>query len=259
MQALELWVALTGILRKEIVRFTRIWPQTLLPSAITAALYFLIFGQVIGSQIGQMDNVSYSLYIAPGLIMMAVITNAYSNVVGSFFGLRFSRAVEELLVSPTPHWMIILGFVGGGVLRGFAVGLIVWIISLVFAGWHLSHPFLAFITMALCGTLFSLAGFLNAMFARKFDDTAIVPTFILTPLIYLGGVFYSVDRLSPVWQYLARINPLHYIIMLFRYAMLGVSGGYTPWGIALAIVLGLVIALFGICLYCFNKGLGLKT
>lgn len=254
----QLWVAFTGILIKEMTRFTRIWPQTLLPSAISAALYFMIFGQVIGGRIGSMDGFAYIVFITPGLIMMAAITNSYSNVVGSFYGMRFSRAVEELLVSPTPNWMIVMGFAGGGIARGLLVGLLVWLIGALFTGLSVQHVLLTLLTLVLCSSVFALAGFLNAIFARKFDDTAIVPTFVLTPLIYLGGIFYNVDNLPAFWQSVSKFNPIHYVIELFRYSMLGTSGT-IPWQLLLTIVFALAAILFGLCWWCLHKGLGVKA
>jgi len=252
------YVAFHGILYKEVKRFLRIWPQTLLPSAISSTLYFMIFGQVIGTRVGLMDGVNYSVFIMPGLIMMAVITNAYSNVVGSFYGMRFSRAIEELLVSPTPNWIIVLGFAAGGITRGFSVGLIVWLIAAIFTGVHVQHVLLTLLTLILCSSAFALAGFLNAVFARNFDDTAIVPTFVLTPLIYLGGVFYSINNLPMVWQLVSKFNPIHYVIELFRYSMLGTTSS-NHWPVLLMILIGLVAVLFSVCLWCMHKGKGIKT
>ncbi|MDO8955194.1 MAG: ABC transporter permease [Gammaproteobacteria bacterium] len=251
------WIAFYGLLYKEVTRFMRIWPQALLPSAITMVLYFMIFGHVIGGRIGQMDNLPYSVFITPGLIMMAVITNSYSNVVSSFYGARFSRAIEELLVSPMPNWLIVLGYGSGGLARGIAVGLIVLVISIFFAGLHMVHPLLVLLSLILCSFLFSMAGFINAVFSRKFDDTAIVTTFVLTPLIYLGGVFYNIQSLPPVWQTVSLLNPLRYVIDLFRFAMLG-SGG-DGLALALSIVILFTLGLFIISVWLMNKGIGIKS
>lgn len=235
----------------------RIWPQALLPSAITMILYFMIFGHVIGNRIGQMGGLSYVVFITPGLIMMAVITNSYSNVVSSFYGARFSRAIEELLVSPMPNWLIVLGYGAGGLARGFTVGLIVLVISFFFAGFHMLHPLLVLVSLVICSFLFGLAGFINGVYARKFDDTAIITTFVLTPLIYLGGVFYNIQSLPAFWQSVSLFNPLRYVIDMFRYAMLG-SGG-DGIGLAFGIVTLFTLAMFGFSVYLMNKGIGIKS
>jgi len=215
--------ALQTILVKEVRRFTRIWPQTLLPPAITMTLYFVIFGNLVGSRIGEMGGFAYMQYIVPGLIMMAVITNAYSNVVSSFYSAKFQRSIEELMVSPTPHHTILSGFVLGGIARGLAVGAIVTVLSLFFTNLHLHHLFVVAYTVLLTAALFSLGGFINAIFAKSFDDISIIPTFVLTPLTYLGGVFYSMDQLSPFWQTVSLLNPIVYMVNAFRYGILGVS------------------------------------
>jgi len=251
------WIAFYGLLIKEISRFMRIWPQALLPSAITMILYFMIFGNVIGSRIGEMGGISYMLFITPGLIMMAVITNSYSNVVSSFYGSRFSRAIEELLVSPMPNWLIVLGYGAGGLARGLVVGIIVLLISMFFAGVHMVHPSLVFLSLIICSFLFGLAGFINGVFARKFDDTAIVTTFVLTPLIYLGGVFYNIQSLPPFWQTVSLFNPLRYVIDLFRYAMLG--SGTDGLGLSLLIVSVFTIVLYSVSIILMNKGIGIKS
>src|SRR5690606_7152796 len=221
---------------KEVRRFTRIWPQTLLPPAITMTLYFLIFGNLIGSRIGEMDGYRYMEFIVPGLIMMAVITNSYSNVVSSFFSTKFQHSIEELLVSPIPNWAILAGYITGGVARGLAVGLIVTGMALVFTDLAIQHIGITVSMVVLTAILFSLGGFLNALFARSFDDISIVPTFILTPLTYLGGVFYSITLLPPIWQNLSLANPILYMVNAFRYGILGVSD--IPVGIAYAMVVG---------------------
>src|SRR5690606_25476620 len=196
----EQWIAFMTILRKEVKRFTRIWVQTLLPPAITMILYFVIFGKLIGSRIGEMSGVSYIDFVAPGLIMMAVLTNAYANVSSSFFSAKFQRSVEELLVSPPPNYIILLGSVMGGVARGLAVGLIVTLVALCFTDLRIQHGAVTFFILLMTSVLFSLAGFINAVYANSFDDISIIPTFVLTPLTYLGGVFYSISLLPPMWQ-----------------------------------------------------------
>ena len=253
----EQWIALLTLWRKEITRFLSIWTQTILPAAITMVLYFMIFGHVIGSRIGLMEGLPYMTYIMPGLIMMSVITNAYMNVVGSFYGSRFNRSIEELFVSPTPSALILLGFLGGGVARGLAVGLLVSIVGLVFSGGHVEHVGLTLLVFLLCSTLFSLAGLINGIFARSFDDTSIVTTFILTPLTYLGGVFYPISALPPVWRFLSELNPVHYIISIFRYAMLGIEGEMF-WG-ALTVVVLLTLGLYLWAWWLLQKGRGIKT
>ena len=216
-------VALKTIARREVARILRIWGQTLVPPAITMTLYFLIFGTLIGSRIGQMGGFSYMDFIVPGLVMMSVIQNAYGNISSSFFGAKFGRHVEELLVSPMPNWVILGGYVAGAVLRGLLVGIIVLLIAMLFTSVRIPHPLVTLSTVLLGATIFSLAGFINAVYAKKFDDVAIIPTFILTPLTYLGGVFYSV-RVLPDWAEAAtHANPIFYMVNAFRYGLLGVS------------------------------------
>ena len=216
-------VAFKTIVTKEITRFTRIWSQTLLPSAITQTLYFVIFGGFIGSHVPSIGGISYMGYIIPGLIMMAVITNAFSNVVSSFFGAKFQRNIEELLVSPVSSWTIIAGFTCGGVLRGILIGFIVYGVSCVFYAPHIDHPLITLVFVTLTALVFSLAGLLNGIFAKKFDDVNIIPVFVLTPLTYLGGVFYSIQSLPPIWQTLSRANPIVYMIDGFRYGFYGIA------------------------------------
>lgn len=212
-------IALQSILYKEINRFMRIWVQTLVPPAITMTLYFVIFGALVGSRIGDMGGFSYMEFIVPGLIMMSVITNSYSNVASSFFSAKFQRNVEELLVAPVPNYIIVLGYVGGGVARGILVGLIVSLLSLFFVDITVHHLFILMSTVVLTATLFSLAGLINAIFAKTFDDVSIIPTFVLTPLTYLGGVFYSLSLLPEFWQYVSQLNPIVYMVNAFRYGI----------------------------------------
>lgn len=223
MELNQQWIAFRTILRKEIKRFTRIWVQTLLPPAITMALYFVIFGKLIGSRIGQMDGFSYIQFVAPGLIMMSVLTNSYSNVVSSFFSAKFQRSIEEILVSPTPNYIILLGYCMGGVARGLAVGVLVTLLSLAFTDLHVHSWTVTIAIVVLTSMLFSLAGFINAIYANSFDDISIIPTFVLTPLTYLGGVFYSIHLLPAFWQGVSQLNPILYMVNAFRYGMLGVS------------------------------------
>ena len=251
-------IGLGTITRREVVRILRIWSQTLLPSAITMTLYFVIFGRMVGSRIGEVaPGIGYIDYIVPGLIMMAVITNSYGNISSSFFGAKFQRFVEEMLVSPMPSWTILTGYVAGAVLRGFMVGLIVLGLSLFFTKIHLYHPLVTLSTFLLAATIFALLGFVNAIFARKFDDIAIIPTFVLTPLTYLGGVFYNVTMLPSPWKELSHLNPILYMVNAFRYGLLGVSDIDLGW--AYLIMLAFVIGLGGICLNLLHRGVGLRS
>ena len=250
------FVALQTILIKETLRFLRIWIQTILPPAVTTALYFIIFGKLIGAQIGPVEGLSYPQYIAPGLIMMAVITNAYSNVVSSFFSAKFQRHIEEMLVSPLPNTIIVLGFVGGGVARGLAVGGVVAAVSLFFTDLPWQHPLITLAVIVLTSVLFALAGLLNGIYAKSFDDISVVPTFVLTPLIYLGGIFYSIKMLPPFWQAASLFNPILYMINAFRYGILGVSD--IDIHFAFAIILLFVSVLFGYSLWLLRRGTGIR-
>src|SRR5690606_824087 len=237
-------------------RFVRIWVQTLVPPVITIALYFVIFGNLIGSRIGSMGGYTYMEFIVPGLIMMAVINNSYANVVSSFFSQKFQRSIEELLVSPVPNHVILLGFVTGGVARGLAVGFIASVISLFFSGVHMHNLAITVLVVLLASVVFSLGGFINAVYANKFDDISIVPTFVLTPLIYLGGVFYSVELLPGFWRALSQLNPIFYMVNAFRYGVLGVSD--VEIGRALVMLLLFTVGLFGFSLQLLHKGKGLR-
>jgi ABC-2 type transport system permease protein len=251
------WIALYTIMRKEVVRFARIWVQTLLPPVITMALYFVIFGQLIGARIGEMDGFSYMDFVVPGLIMMSVITNSYSNVVSSFFGVKFQRSIEELLVSPTPNYIILLGYVIGGVCRGLLVGFIVTLVSLFFTDLSIYSLPITIAIVFMTSIVFALAGFLNAVFARTFDDISIVPTFVLTPLTYLGGVFYSISLLPPFWQAVSQLNPILYMVNAFRYGILGISDiniAYAFMGVAVFVVL-----LSAICLQLLARGTRMRS
>ncbi|MEP7041472.1 MAG: ABC transporter permease [Dokdonella sp.] len=251
-------IALGTITRREVVRILRIWMQTLLPSAITMTLYFVIFGRMVGSRIGDIvPGIGYIDYIVPGLIMMAVITNSYGNISSSFFGAKFGRHVEEMLASPMPSWVILTGYVTGAVLRGLLVAVIVLIISLFFTRIHLYHPWVTLSTILLTSIVFSLAGFANAVYAKKFDDIALVPTFVLAPLTYLGGVFYSVNQLGSPWREISHANPILYMVNAFRYGLLGVSD--ISMGVAYAVMLGLAIVLGAIGMMLLERGIGLRT
>ncbi len=249
-------VALQTIVVKEIRRFTRIWVQTLLPPAITMTLYFVIFGNLVGRNISSMGGHSYMQFIVPGLIMMSVITNSYANVVSSFFGAKFQRSIEELLVSPVPHAIILFGFVLGGVARGLAVGLIVTLLSLFFTHLSLHHAFIMIYSVLMTAVLFSLGGFVNAVYAKSFDDVSIVPTFVLTPLTYLGGVFYSMDLLPPFWQAVSYLNPIVYMVNAFRYGVLGHSD--VSIVVSLGLITGLVVVLFLYALRLLHSGTGMR-
>jgi ABC-2 type transport system permease protein len=250
-------IALGTIARREVVRILRIWSQTLLPPAITMTLYFVIFGSLIGSRIGEIaPGISYIEYIAPGLVMMSVIQNAYGNISSSFFGAKFQRFVEEMLVSPMPSWTILTGYVAGAVMRGLMVGVIVLGISLFFTKIHLYHPLVTLSTFLLAAVIFALLGFINAIYARKFDDIAIIPTFILTPLTYLGGVFYNVAQLPSPWREISYANPILYIVNAFRYGLLDTD---INLGVAYAVMLGFVVVFGAICLNLLHRGVGLRT
>ena len=250
------WNALATLVVKEYNRIVRIWIQTILPPAITMTLYFIIFGNLIGRRIGQMDGFGYMEFIAPGLIMLAVITNSYGNVVSSFFGAKFGRHIEEMLVSPMPNYLILLGHVAGGVVRGLMVGGVVTVVALFFTRLDVQHPWIVLSTVILTSVVFSLGGFINAVFAKKFDDISIVPTFVLTPLTYLGGVFYSISLLPEFWQRVSQVNPILYMVNAFRYGVLGSSD--IPIGTAYALILVAIALLYAFSMYLLNKGIGLR-
>ena len=250
-------VALGTVVRREVMRILRIWGQTLMPPAITMTLYFMIFGGLIGSRVGQMDGIRYMDFIVPGLVMMSVIQNSYANISSSFYGAKFGRHIEELLVSPMPNWVILLGYVSGAVLRGLIVGAIVLCVAMLFTKVRIPHPLVMISSVLLGAVIFSLAGFVNAVYAKKFDDIAIVPTFILTPLTYLGGVFYSV-KLLPDWAEAAtHANPIFYMVNAFRYGLLGVSD-VSMWT-AYALMLGFVGALGALALWLLKRGTGMRS
>lgn len=251
------FIALQSILIKEVSRYFRIWVQTLLPPAITMTLYFVIFGQLIGARVGLMDGVSYMEYITPGIIMMSVITNSYSNVVSSFFSAKFQRNIEEMLVSPVPTLFILLGYVFGGVSRGLLTGVIVTIVAWQFVDINVHNWFVVFFVVILTSTLFATAGLVNAIFAKKFDDISIVPTFILTPLTYLGGVFYSIKLLPEVWQNISLVNPVLYMVNAFRYGFLGFSDIDIVH--ALILIGVFIVSLLSIAYLLLSKGIGIRS
>ena len=250
------WIGLKTLVRKEIVRIMRIWIQTIVPPAITMTLYFIIFGNLIGRRIGSMGGFDYMQYIAPGLIMMSVITTSYGNVVSSFFGAKFGRHIEEMLVSPMSNATIIMGHIAGGVFRGLLVGVLVTIVALFFTKLEVQHPLITLSIVILSSTVFALAGFINAVFARKFDDISIVPTFVLTPLTYLGGVFYSISLLPEFWQKVSLANPIIYMVNAFRYGILGIADINITYAY---LIVGLfVVGLFSVSLVLLNRGVGIK-
>jgi ABC-2 type transport system permease protein len=249
-------VALKTIVIKEYLRFIRIWIQTVLPPAITVALYFIIFGQLIGSQIGDIDGFKYMDYIVPGLILMSVITNSYANVVSSFFSAKFHHSVEEMLVSPLPNHIILLGFMSGGIARGIVVGITVTVVSMFFSDFQIYSYSVTLAVFILTSILFSLAGFINAAYARSFDDITIIPTFVLTPLTYLGGIFYSIKMLPEFWQNVSMVNPILYMINAFRFGLLGVSD--IDLTTAFLIISGFIIVLYYFALRLLRLGIGLK-
>jgi ABC-2 type transport system permease protein len=252
-----LWVGYITIVRKEVTRILRIWGQTIVPPAITMTLYFIIFGELIGRRIGQMDGFSYMQYIVPGLVIMSVITNSYGNMVSSFFGAKFGKHIEELLISPLPNWVILAGYVTGALLRGLMVGAVVMGVSLFFTHIEVQHPLIMLSVLLLTAIVFALGGMVNAIFAQKFDDIAIIPTFVLAPLTYLGGVFYSIDLLPDFWHKVSLFNPILYMVNGFRLGMLGASD------VSLAMTYGVILAagaaLFGWCLILLHRGTGLRS
>lgn len=251
------WIAFNTLLIREIRRFIRIWPQTLLPPAITMTLYFIIFGNLIGSRIGDMGGFNYIDYIAPGIIMMAVINNAYANVASSFYSAKFQSHIEELLVAPIPNYLILAGYVAGGVARGLLVGLIVTIVSLFFTSIEIQHLWITISMVALSAVMFALGGFINAIFASSFDEISIIPTFILTPMTYLGGVFYSISLLPEFWQNVSLLNPILYMVNAFRFGMLGISDISIVTGFS--IILMCIASLTAFAIYLLNKGTGIRN
>ena len=250
-------IAFQTIITKEVLRFTRIWMQTLLPPVITTSLYFVIFGKLIGERIGEMEGYSYIDFIVPGLILMSVIQNSYANVVSSFFSTKLQHYIEELLISPVPNWVILSGYVVGGVARGTLVGILVTVVSLLFSDLEINHYGLTLMVFVLTSILFALAGFINAVYATTFDDISIVPTFVLTPLTYLGGVFYSISLLPEFWQGVSLGNPVLYMINAFRYGILGVSD--IDIVLALVIIVAFIIVLATFSLVLLSRGVGIKN
>ncbi|MDT2990826.1 ABC transporter permease [Enterococcus casseliflavus] len=251
------YTALKSLAIKETNRYLRIWVQTLVPPVITTSLYFIIFGKMIGGRIGDMGGFSYMEFIVPGLIMMSAITSSYANVSSSFFSQKFQKNIEELLVAPVPTHIIIWGFVVGGLGRSILVGSLVTLISLFFVPLHVHSWLIVIVTLLMTAILFSLAGLINGVFAQSYDDVSIVPTFVLQPLTYLGGVFYAISMLPPFWQAVSKINPIVYMISGFRYGFLGTTD--VPIAISLSLLIGFIILLYTICYYLVSKGIGLRS
>ncbi len=252
----ENYNALKTIIIREYLRFIRIWVQTILPPAITTTLYFVIFGNLIGSQIGDINGYKYMDYIVPGVILMSVITNSYGNVVASFYSAKFQKSIEELLVSPTPNYLIVLGYVSGGVARGMIVGVVVTLVAMYFSDINVHNYALSLMVFFLTATLFSIAGFINAVHANSFDDISIIPTFVLTPLTYLGGIFYSLEMLPEFWQTVSLANPILYMINAFRYGVIGTSD--INLSAAILIIVGFNVLLFTYAMYLLNRGIGIR-
>ena len=251
------WIAFKTLVVKEIRRFMRIWVQTIVPPAVSAVLYMMIFGKLIGSRIGVMDGHSYIDFVAPGIIMMAVITNSYSNAVSSFFGAKFQHHIEEMLIAPIHNWVILAGFVVGGVCRGLAVGALVAAVSLFFTNLSVQNPLITLLVVVLTSMLFAIGGVINSVYAKSFDDISIIPNFVLTPLTYLGGIFYSVQLLPDFWYKVSLINPVLYMVNGFRHGILGSSDFPLWWSFLVIIVF--ILLLSAIALHLMNKGVGIKS
>ena len=252
----QYWIAYLTITRKEIMRFTRIWVQTIIPPVVMVALYFVIFGNLIGQRIGEMDGMTYVDFIMPGLVMMSIITNSYTNVVSSFYGAKYSRHIEEMQIAPVPDLVILLGFVTGGMVRGISVGIAVTLVSLLFTDFSIYNPFVVLLVALLTSCLFALAGLINAIFANSFDDITIIPTFVLTPLTYLGGIFYSIKLLPEFWQQVSLGNPILYMVNSFRYGFRGSSD--IDLMTAIAVILFFIAVLFTACLTLLARGTGIR-
>ena len=252
----QFWIAYLTIARREVLRFTRIWVQTIFPPVVMVALYFVIFGNLIGQRIGEMDGMNYVDFLMPGLVMMSIITNSYTNVVSSFYGAKYSRHIEEMQIAPVPNIVILLGFVTGGMARGLCVGVCVTLVSLLFTDFSIHSPLVVLLIALLTSCLFSLAGLINAIFANSFDDITIIPTFVLTPLTYLGGIFYSIKLLPEFWQTASLGNPIIYMVNSFRYGFRGSSD--IDLTTAILVILFFIAALFSICLVLLSRGTGIR-
>lgn len=250
------WTAYITIVRREVLRFARIWVQTIVPPVVMVGLYFIIFGNLIGSRIGDMDGMRYIDFIMPGLVMMSVITNSYANVVSSFYGAKYSHHIEEMLIAPIPNVIIVLGYVTGGIVRGICVGIAVTFVSMIFSEFTVHQPLVVIAVAFLTSFLFSLAGLINGVFANSFDDVSIVPTFVLTPLTYLGGIFYSIKLLPEFWQQVSLINPILYMVDSFRFGFRGVSD--LTLSTAILVIIGFILILFSVALFLLNRGTGIR-
>ena len=250
------WIAYTTITRREVLRFSRIWVQTIVPPVVMAALYFVIFGNLIGQQIGAMDGMPYVDFIMPGLVMMSIITHSYSNVVSSFYGAKYSRHIEEMQIAPIPNVVIMLGFITGGVMRGLCVGVTVTLVSQVFTDFAVHSPLIIIVVAILTAFLFSIAGLINGVFAKSFDDVSIIPTFVLTPLTYLGGIFYSIKLLPEFWRQVSLANPILYMVNSFRYGFRGASD--IDLTVAICVILLFIVLLFSACLILLERGIGTR-
>lgn len=252
------FIALKVIVGNEIYRFGSIWVQAFAPSIITTTLYFLIFGQIIGQQLGKIGGYNFMDYIIPGLILMSVITNSYANAVSSFYSAKFQRCIEEMLISPMPVYIIFLGYVIGGIIRGLIVGVLVTLlVNLFFASLWPAHPLLFLSIMVLTATLFSIAGVVNAIYAKSFEDISVIPNFVLLPLTYLGGIFYSIDSLPGVWRDVSLYNPILYMVNAFRYSVLGISD--IPVAYSLLLISAFIVAFGALALYLLNRGVGMRS
>lgn len=258
MSFIEQWRALRTLANREIARFMRIWVQTLIPPVISILLYFMIFGAFIGSRIGEMAGRSYMDFIMPGLIMMSVINNAYANVASSFYGNKFQRSIEALLVAPVPNYLLLCGFVAGGVVRGLVIAVMVTLVALWFVDIQIYNLFILVVVILATAILCSLGGFINGLLADKFDDVTIIPTFVLTPLTYLGGVFYDIDLLPDFWRNLSYLNPIVYMVSSFRYGFFGDTGSISVTG-ALCMLLGFLVLLWVLCIWLLRRGVGLRA
>lgn len=250
------WIAYKTIARKEILRFARIWIQTIIPPAVMVCLYFIIFGNLIGQKIGDMDGMAYIDFIMPGLVMMSIITNSYANVVSSFWGAKYSHYIEEMQIAPIPNIVILLGYVTGGVIRGISVGIVVTLVSLIFTDFYIYSPVVVLVVAVLTAFLFSLAGLINGIFANSFDHVTIIPTFVLTPLTYLGGIFYSITLLPVFWQRVSLGNPIVYMVNSFRYGFRGTSDIGPE--LAIVVILFFILVLFVACMILLNRGTGIR-
>ncbi len=257
MNTFSYWIPYYTMMRNELVRIVRIWSQTLLPPVITTSLYFVVFGKFIGSQLAPIDGLSYIQFIVPGLIMMSVITSSYMNTVSTFYFAKWTKTLDEILVSPMPDWLVILGYMSGGVLRGLLVGLLVTIVALFFTHLAVYNILVLVAALVLTSVLFSFGGLINGVFAKGFDGISIVPTFVLTPLTYLGGIFYSIDQFSPFWQNVSLANPILYMVNAFRWGFFGVSD-ISIWT-CFGVLFGMTVVFMGIAAYLFRNGIGLKN